>query len=138
MALFGNTTEESAQSGSQPKADQPRAGANLGGKKLGKKLAVKESPLATRILSRPRITEKSYALNALNQYVFVVTKTATKKSVKRAVEQAYGVQVKKVRIVRLPAKTRMFGKNMGMKSAIKKAIVSVTKGQSLELFKGGI
>jgi len=77
-------------------------------------------------------------LNALNQYVFVVTKTATKKSVKRAVEEAYGVQVEKVRMVRLPAKTRMFGKNMGMKSAIKKAIVSVMKGQSLELFKGGI
>jgi len=130
MALFGNTTEEKETSAAK------KASAGLVASK--KALVKKESPLATRILSRPRITEKSYALNALNQYVFVVTKTATKKSVKRAVEEAYGVQVEKVRMVRLPAKTRMFGKNMGMKSAIKKAIVSVMKGQSLELFKGGI
>ena len=130
MALFGDTTEEKETSAAK------KASAGLVASK--KALVKKESPLATRILSRPRITEKSYALNALNQYVFVVTKTATKKSVKRAVEEAYGVQVEKVRMVRLPAKTRMFGKNMGMKSAIKKAIVSVMKGQSLELFKGGI
>jgi large subunit ribosomal protein L23 len=74
----------------------------------------------------------------LNQYVFVVSKTSTKKSVKRAVEEAYAVQVEKVRMVRLPAKTRMFGKTMGSKSAIKKAIVSVAKGQTIELFKGGM
>jgi large subunit ribosomal protein L23 len=100
--------------------------------------AVKESPLATRILMRPRITEKSYALNALNQYVFVITKEATKKSVKRAVEEAYSVAVEKVRIVRLPAKTRVFGKNTGTKKAIKKAIISLKKGQTIELFKGGM
>jgi len=130
MALFGNTTEEKKAPATKKVSTEAAV--------AKKALATKESPLATRILSRPRITEKSYALNALNQYVFVVSKTATKKSVKRAVEQAYGVQVEKVRIVRLPAKTRMFGKNMGMKSAIKKAIVSVTKGQSIELFKGGM
>lgn len=130
MALFGNTTEEKKE----PVAKKASTEVTV----AKKMLATKESPLAARILSRPRITEKSYALNALNQYVFVVTKTATKKSVKRAVEQAYGVRVEKVRIVRLPAKTRMFGKNMGSKSAIKKAIVSVEKGQSLELFKGGM
>ncbi|MDP3957631.1 MAG: 50S ribosomal protein L23 [bacterium] len=130
MALFGNTIEEKKAPATKKVSTEVAV--------AKKALATKESPLATRILSRPRITEKSYALNALNQYVFVVTKTATKKSVKRAVEQAYGVQVEKVRIVRLPAKTRMFGKSMGSKSAIKKAIVSVTKGQSLELFKGGI
>lgn len=130
MALFGNTTEEKKETVVK------KASASIAASK--KTLAVKESPLATRILSRPRITEKSYALNALNQYVFVVSKTATKKSVKRAVEEAYAVQVEKVRIVRLPAKRRLFGKSIGMKSAIKKAIVSVAKGQSLELFKGGM
>lgn len=127
MKLFSDTTEKSAQGGSA-----------LGGKKLGKKLSVKESPLATRILSRPRITEKSYALNALNQYVFVVTKEATKTTVKRAIEEAYAVTVEQVRIVRLPAKKRVFGKGVGTKSAIKKAIVRVAKGQSIELFKGGM
>jgi large subunit ribosomal protein L23 len=130
MALFGDTTEEKKERAVK------KAPAKVA---LSKKtFVVKESPLATRILSRPRITEKSYALNTLNQYVFVVSKTATKKSVKRAVEEAYAVQVEKVRIVRLPAKRRLFGKSIGVKSAIKKAIVSVTKGQSIELFKGGM
>lgn len=131
MALFSNTTEEEKKETVAKKAPAKVVASK-------KALTVKESPLATRILSRPRITEKAYGLNALNQYVFVVSKTATKKSVRRAVEEAYAVEVEKVNIVRLPAKTRMFGKTMGSKSAIKKAIVSVAKGQSIELFKGGM
>src|SRR3972149_44487 len=131
MALFGNTTEEKETSAAK------KASAGLVASK--KALVKKESPLATRILSRPRITEKSYALNALNQYVFVVTKKATKKTVQRAVEEAYAVNVTNVHIVHLPAKKRVFGKNknVGSKSAVKKAIVSVAKGQSIELFKRG-
>lgn len=130
MQLFSDTTEK-----------KTRKVATKASPKLAiakKTLAVKESPLAMRILSRPRITEKSYALNALNQYVFVVTKEATKTTVKRAVEEAYAVTVEQVRIVHLPAKKRVFGKGVGSKSAVKKAIVRVTKGQSIELFKGGM
>ena len=55
-------------------------------------------------------------------------------------EEAYGVNVVAVNIVRLPAKKRISGKNrtVGFKNALKKAIVSVAKGQTIELFKGGI
>lgn len=104
------------------------------------KKAAKQSVLASRLLVRPRITEKSYTLNALNQYVFVVTKDATKKSVKQAVEEAYGVAVENVHIVRLPAKVRLSGRNRvpGIKGAVKKAIVKVAAGQSIELFKAGM
>lgn len=126
MQLFSDTTEEKKE-----KTPKKTAVAK-------KDLSVKESQLAGRLLSRPRVTEKSYALNTLNQFVFVVTKEATKKTVKRAIEEAYAVNVEKVRIVRLPAKKRVFGKNTGSKSAIKKAIVSVAKGQTIELFKGGM
>jgi large subunit ribosomal protein L23 len=103
-----------------------------------KSLIAKESSLAARFLLRPRVTEKSYTLNALNQYVFVVAKGATKKLVKQAIEEAYAVNVEKVRIVCLPAKKRVSGKQVGSKSAVKKAIVSVAKGQALELLKSGI
>ncbi len=121
MALFDKTTEEKKE-----QAVKPAAG--------------RESVLANRLLSRPRITEKAYALNALNQYVFEVAKSANKKSVKRAVEEAYGVTVEAVNIVRLPAKKHFTGRNrtLGFKSATKKAVVTVSKGQSIELFKGGI
>lgn len=127
MELFSNTTETK-------KARAPKKAAAA-----KKELSAKESPLAARLLTRPRITEKSYALNALNKYVFVVSKNATKKSVKHAIEEAYGVSVESVNIVRLPAKKRVSGRNrtVGFKGIVKKAIVSVTKGQTIELFKGG-
>lgn len=127
MKLFNDTIE-----GKKEKAPKKEASV------AKKSLSVKESRLAGKLLSRPRVTEKSYALGELNQYVFVVTKEATKKTVKRAVEEAYAVNVEKVRIVRLPAKKRVFGKNTGSKSATKKAVVSVLKGQTIELFKGGM
>ncbi|MFZ2300108.1 MAG: 50S ribosomal protein L23 [Candidatus Moraniibacteriota bacterium] len=130
MQVFSGTTEKKSNKAPAQAASKPAV--------AKKALAVKESPLAMRILSRPRITEKSYALNALNQFVFVVTKEATKTTVKRAVEEAYAVTVEQVRIVRLPAKKRVFGKGVGSKSAVKKAIVRVAKGQSIELFKGGM
>lgn len=116
MALFDQKTEE---------------------KKSLRKLTPKESPLALRLLSRPRITEKAYALNAQNKYVFEVTKTSTKKSVKRAVEEVYGVNVADVNMVRLPAKKRVSpqSRTAGFKGAVKKAIVTVVKGQAIELFK---
>lgn len=132
MQLFSDTA------GKKTRKAAKRASSKRAGAREAKTLSVKESPLATRLLSRPRITEKSYALNALNQYVFVVTKEATKTTVKRAIEEAYAVTVEQVRIVRLPAKKRVFGKGVGTKSAIKKAIVRVAKGQSIELFKGGM
>lgn len=123
MALFDTTTEKT-----------PAAPKNL------RKLSPKESALGTRLLSRPRITEKSYALNTQNKYVFEVAKTSTKKSVKRAVEEVYGVNVTAVNIVRLPAKKRVSGKNrtVGTKGSVKKAIVTVVAGQTIELFKAGM
>jgi large subunit ribosomal protein L23 len=128
MALFGKETEEKKEE----VAVKPAAS--------NKTSPTKESPLASRLLSRPRITEKAYALNGLNQYVFEVAKEATKHSVKCAVEEAYSVTVMGVNIAKLPSKKRVSGRNrtVSFKGAIKKAIVSVKKGQAIELFKGGI
>lgn len=133
MALFGKTTEEEKKEETAPEKEKAVS-------KKGSSMKLKESPLASRLLSRPRITEKAYALNSLNQYVFEVAKNATKKSVKRAVEEAYGVAVIGVNIVRLPAKKRLSGRtrSVSFKGAVKKAIVNVAKGQSIELFKGGM
>ncbi|MGK2849152.1 MAG: 50S ribosomal protein L23 [Minisyncoccota bacterium] len=105
---------------------------------IKKTLVAKPSVLATKLLVRPRITEKAYALNGYNQYVFVVDAFATKKTVKRAIEEVYAVQVVKVRMIHLPGKRLMVGKKAGTRSTVKKAIVSVMQGQSLTLFKAGI
>ncbi|OGI21365.1 MAG: 50S ribosomal protein L23 [Candidatus Moranbacteria bacterium RIFCSPHIGHO2_01_FULL_55_24] len=92
------------------------------------------------MLLKPRITEKSYALNANGQYVFEVAKTSTKQSITQAVQEAFGVNVTDVRVVNLPGKSKAFGKKqiMGKRSGIKKALVQLAEGQSIELFKGGL
>ena len=102
------------------------------------KVEKKLSSLATRVLIRPRITEKSYAVNALDQYVFQVTMTSTKTEVKRAVEEAYGVSVVAVNIVRLHGKKKNYGQKAGSRSAIKKALVRLKKGETIQLFQAGI
>lgn len=96
------------------------------------------SLLATRVLIRPRITEKAYAVNSLDQYVFQVISTATKTEVKRAVEEAYGVSVVAVNMVRLPGKRKNVGRIVGRRSAVKKALVRLKKGESIQLFQAGI
>jgi large subunit ribosomal protein L23 len=103
-------------------------------------VAIKPSSLAHRFVLRPRITEKAYALNGANQYVFEVTKDAHKTVIRRAIEEVFGVHVIDVRTVNLPAKKKVFGKRgqVGTRSSIKKAIVTVAEGESIELFKAGI
>ncbi|QQR79253.1 MAG: 50S ribosomal protein L23 [Candidatus Moraniibacteriota bacterium] len=96
------------------------------------------SSLATRVLLRPRITEKAYAVNALDQYVFQVASAATKTEVKRAVEEAYGVTVIAVNMVRLPGKRKNLGRTVGQRSSVKKALVRLKKGESIQLFQAGI
>lgn len=118
MALIKKTKEE------KPKA----------AKKSGDILPAEA--LAERVLRSARVTEKSYVLNALGQYVFSVAPEATKSEVRRAVEAAYGVRVLRVRMSYLPGKKKGFGGKRGETKGVKKAIVSLPSGTELELFKG--
>lgn len=119
MALFGNkeeTTEKKAVT-----------------TKKRKKVAVTDS-VAYRILIKPRITEKAHTVLGLNKYVFQVSMDATKVLVKKSVEEVYNVTVLSVNTVTIPAKKRNFGKSSGFKSSMKKAIVTLKKGDSIEIF----
>ncbi len=91
---------------------------------------------AARILLRPRVTEKAHMSIALGKYVFQVVPTATKRLVKESIESLYNVSVEAVHIVRIPKKRRVFGRIVGWKSPLKKAIVTLKKGEQIELFKG--
>ncbi len=104
------------------------------------KAEVKPSILAHRFLLRPRITEKAYALNGANQFVFEVSRDAHKSVIARSVQEAYGVDVLDVRTVNLPGKSKVFGKKgqVGSRSAVKKAIVTIKKGQTIPLFATGV
>ena len=89
--------------------------------------------LTNKILKGPHLTEKAAFLEEKSQYVFKVAKEATKPAIKEAVESFYGVQVKKVNIVKIPSKKRSRGRKQGKKPGYKKAIVFLKKGQRLQI-----
>lgn len=101
-----------------------------------KKTTPVSNELAFRTLLRPRMTEKAHLLLSVGRYVFQISPSATKRQVKLSVEAVYGVSVDRVNIVRIPKKRRVFGRTVGWKSSVKKAIVTLKKGESIELFKG--
>ncbi len=92
--------------------------------------------LAYRYLIAPWITEKSHSQMASNKYVFKIFKDSNKKNVAAAVESLYGVDVIGVSMVNIPSKKRRYGKTVGKKSAIKKAIVSLKEGDKIDIFEG--
>ena len=91
------------------------------------------------ILIKPIITEKATAdSELLNRFSFVVDKKANKVEIKKAVEATYGVSVTKVRTinVRPDRKTRFTKTGMitGKTAAVKKAIVQVAEGDTIDLY----
>lgn len=89
------------------------------------------------ILRRPLITEKSTARQGeANQYFFEVDKKATKRDVRDAIESIFKVSVTAVRTANVPGKRKRVGKNVGMTSDWKKAIVTVKEGERIEVLEG--
>mgnify|MGYP000368442811 CR=1 FL=1 len=92
------------------------------------------------VLRRPLITEKTnYQSGKLNQYSFEVADTATRTSVKDAVETLYDVKVERVNIINTAAKRgrRMRSRRLLVRKAgVKKAIVTLVEGQTLQIFEG--
>ena len=83
------------------------------------------------MLVRPHLTEKSSVLAERRQYTFLVTPDAEKVSIARDVAARYGVHPVRVAIIRLPGKRVRSGKITGQRSGIKKAIVTVRKGEKI-------
>ncbi len=89
---------------------------------------------ATEVIIRPRITEKASAMTeSHNAFTFEVTKGATKPLIASAVKTMYKVSPVKVRIVNLPAKQVFVRGKKGSESAVKKAIVYLKKGETIQL-----
>ncbi len=95
--------------------------------------------MATAIITRPVLTEKSQDLSGKhNQFVFVVEKTANKHQIKVAIEAQFEVKVKGVNTTRMPAKlkTRFTkrGLQKGRRPAYKKAIVTLRDGETIDFY----
>ncbi len=88
------------------------------------------------VIRRPVVTEKSTALQEQSKYVFEVADAANKIQIKEAVETAFKVNVLDVNVMRVRGKWRRIGRGRGMTRSWKKAIVTLTSGQRIELFEG--
>ena len=93
----------------------------------------------TDVLVRPVLTEKvNGQMEKSGRYTFEVSKMANKLEIKKAVEEFYGVKVADVNTVVVPGKNKSrftkTGYVQGQKSSYKKAIVTLTEGDSIDLF----
>ncbi len=127
MAIFKKqpktAKEEPVVKTEQTKAEQQ--------KKTEPKKAAKH--MARNVLVRPRITERSTDLSALNKYVFVVDGSATKPLIKENIAERYNMKPIAVDIVNIKGKLKYFKNQPRRRQSIKKAIITLKKGDKIEI-----
>ena len=96
---------------------------------------MKKTNLLDFIIS-PRITEKATALSEFNKIVFRVRKHAKKQIIKKSVEKIFKVNVTKINTINIKGKFKLIRGRRSYKSGYKKAIVTLKKGQSIDLTTG--
>ena len=84
----------------------------------------------------PAVTEKATALSEFNKMIFKVHKGASKKSIKRSIEKIFKVNVIKINTINLKGKTKLVKGKKSSRPGYKKAIVTLKKGQSIDLATG--
>ena len=84
----------------------------------------------------PNVTEKSTQLSEFNKVVFKVNKKANKKAIKKSIEKIFKVNVIKINTINIKGKTKIVRNKKAFKSGYKKAIITLKKGQSIDLATG--
>ena len=84
------------------------------------------------VLIRPIISEKAGVLSKKGKYVFAVKIAANASEIKKEVEKVYKVKVADVNTIILQGKIRRQGRTVGRTSKLKKAIVTLVPGQTIE------
>jgi len=87
-------------------------------------------------IKSPIITEKATILSEQNKTVFKVDKNANKKNIKKNIEKIFKVNVVKVNIINKKTKKKMKQGKLSTKTGYKKAVVTLKKGQSIDLSSG--
>ena len=88
------------------------------------------------VILAPLITEKATYLSELNKVVFKVAKDATKDEIADAIEELFKVKVIKVNTLNVKGKTKLWRGRPGRRSDMKKAIVTLAEGQSIDVATG--
>ncbi len=88
------------------------------------------------VILSPVVTEKATIASQHNQVIFRVARTATKPEIKEAVEKLFNVKVKGVNTLVTKGKTKFFRGRAGARSDVKKAIVTLAEGHSIDITTG--
>ena len=87
-------------------------------------------------IRQPIITEKATILSEFNKTFFKVHSGANKKSIKKNIEKIFKVTVTKVNIINQKRKKKIKQGKLSIKPGYKKAIITLKKGQSIDLASG--
>ena len=87
-------------------------------------------------IRHPIITEKATILSEQNKTIFKVHENANKETIKKNIEKLFKVDVIKINIINQKSKLKMRQGKKSFKSGFKKAIVTLKKGQSIDLTTG--
>lgn len=126
------TSEEKTASTKDLYAETPAKTA----KGATRKVSAQRIARANEVLVRPLVTEKGTDLNVLGKYLFEVSESANKIEVAKAVEALYGVKPVKVNIVNIEGKVKNYGRRQGKRKDWKKAVVSLPKGKTIDVYEG--
>jgi large subunit ribosomal protein L23 len=88
------------------------------------------------VIVSPAITEKSTMASELNQVIFNVARKASKPEIKAAVEALFGVKVLAVNTLVRKGKVKRFRGTVGRQSDVKRAVVTLAEGQSIDVATG--
>ena len=85
------------------------------------------------IIKAPIITEKSEAEKMNGKYTFLVSEKANKIEIKEAIEKIFEVHVNTIRTLNIKTKKRRVGRYTGLTNRGKKAIVTLSEGETIDL-----
>ena len=91
---------------------------------------------AYNVLTRPIVNEKTTLLSEQGKLVFLVAPDASKTEIKKATESLFGTKVKSVNTIVQQGKVKRFRGIFGKRKDYKKAIITLEKGENIELLTG--
>lgn len=98
--------------------------------------ALKAGSVASGVIRRPLVTEKSAQMASQGQYAFEVERHANKIQVRDAIRSMYGITPTSVNMLTQEGKKVRSGRTRGQRKGWKKAIVTLPKGKTIEVYEG--
>ena len=89
-----------------------------------------------KIIRKPIVTEKATKLSEFNKVVFEVASKSNKSEIRSAVEKLFSVKVKAVNIINIKGKVKRFKGVLGKRNDIKKAVITLEEGNTIDISAG--